>query len=131
MLFSSGGVGLCQGCKAAVAFVGLRLHEYGAADIDDVYPGPGNLGDIAFLDTAINAYLEVGVGAAEVDYLVQDFRYELAAVEPRVDRQEKYAVQFADQRSDSRVGGLWIEGYALIPSFLTSGIISCGEGVAS
>ena len=70
----------------AEALSGLWVPEYGTAHIDDINPALCNLSDIALIYAAVYAYLQVRAGVMEFGYLLQDFRYELAAVKARVDR---------------------------------------------
>ena len=101
---------MSQGQKVAEALSRLWLQEYGAAYVDDINPNLGNLGDVALLYAAIYAYLYFGLGTAEFRYLFQDFGYELAAVETRVNGQKEYTVHLGNQRKDSGDASFRVNG---------------------
>jgi hypothetical protein len=63
----------------------IGLHEYGTPNADRIHPELGDLGNIALLDSSVNPYVCVRSFLPEVSYPIQNFGYELATVEARID----------------------------------------------
>ena len=71
--YASLGVPWEQGQELPVAFSGLGLQKYSAADKDFINSGPGNKRDVVFLDSTVNADDKVIGHPAQLIDFIQNF----------------------------------------------------------
>lgn len=99
-----------QGLEVAEAGGGVGLEEDGAAHTDDIGSSLCNLNDVALFYASVNAYLHIGADSAEFGDFVQDFRYELAAIEAGDYGEEEDAINLAGKGKNGGDGCFRIDG---------------------